>query len=246
MNSTLLHCLFEFRSSKFSTSGIFRKYGIDYCCHGNTDLSSACEKAGADLNTVINELRDANKEDIVSGSNNEIPFAEWPLDLLIDYVLKIHHRGIRKNGPVLLDLIAKVRNAHQASHPELNELYSLVEESLYDLEMHLQKEENVLFPYLNSLFEAAENNRLLEPMHCGTIANPIRVMNMEHENEGNRYFHIKELTHNFAVPEDACNTYKVMLFELEKFITALFEHIHIENNILFPMFIELEKKTVRF
>lgn len=233
-------------ASKFSTSRIFRKYGIDYCCHGNIELSAACKNAGVDLNSVMTELREEDKKQYDSNDNNDIPFAEWPLDLLIDYVLKIHHRGIRKNGPELLGLIGKTRNAHQASHPELNELYNMVEESLLDLESHLQKEENVLFPYLADLFEAAESNNLLEPMHCGTIANPIRVMNREHENEGNRYLHIKELTNNFSAPADACNTYKSMLIELEKFITALFEHIHIENNILFPKFIELERKVVKF
>ena len=128
---------------------------------------------------------------------------------------------------------------------KLDELYELVSVSLEDLELHLQKEENVLFPYLLELFEASEKMTVLAPMHCGTIANPIRVMHMEHEAEGNRYFHIKDITRNFEIPEDGCNTYRLMMKELEAFVSALFEHIHIENNILFPKSMELENKWVR-
>ena len=106
----------------------------------------------------------------------------------------------------------------------------------------LQKEENILFPYLLELFDASERNIRISPMHCGSIANPIRVMNMEHEAEGNRYFRIKEITNNFEVPQDGCNTYRLMMTELEKFVNALFEHIHIENNIMFPKSLELEQR----
>lgn len=176
---------------------------------------------------------------------NEIPFEAWPLDLLIDYVLKIHHRNIRSKGPALLQLTETVRASHAPQHPELNELAELVNESLYDLELHLQKEENVLFPYLYELFEASQNGRSIEGMHCGTIANPIRVMNMEHEAESNRYLHIRQLTHDFRIPEDANDNYKRMLAELEEFVDALMEHIHVENDIIFPGFLSLEERFVR-
>lgn len=105
--------------------------------------------------------------------------------------------GIRAHGPELLNLLEKVERVHGEAHPELHELKMLVSESLQDLEMHLQKEENVLFPYLYDLYAAFEQGQRMEPMHCGTIANPIRVMKMEHEGEGNRYLHIIELTDHF-------------------------------------------------
>lgn len=231
----------EIVAEHFSAAKVFAHYGIDFCCHGSICLDEACADASVDVETVIEALR--KNEASVAG--HEIPFASWPLDLLIDYVIKIHHRGIRRNGPRLLALIEKVRNAHGAKHPELNELYGLVQDSLEDLENHLQKEENVLFPYLQELFDASEHQAGIAPMHCGTIANPIRVMNMEHEAEGNRYLRIKEMTNGFQAPADGCNTYRLMMSELEEFVNALFEHIHIENNILFPKFLELESQTVR-
>lgn len=228
-------------AERFATARVFKQYGIDFCCHGHVRLEEACANAGVSTEQVIEALQ--KEETAVTGGG--IPFASWPLDLLIDYVLKIHHRGIRSRGPELLELIAKVKRAHGEAHPELNELYELVSVSLEDLEMHLQKEENVLFPYLYDLFEAAQHGNSIGTMHCGSIAHPIRVMNMEHENEGNRYLHIKELTHSFRVPEDACGSYRLMLVELETFVDALFEHIHIENNIIFPRFLKLEAQWVR-
>lgn len=226
----------EIVAENFSTASVFYKYGIDFCCHGQVPLGEACEKAGTDVATVISAISETG-----TNSGKGIPFSSWPLDLLIDYVLKIHHRGIRKNGPVLLELIDKVRKQHGSNHPELDELYRLVSVSLDELENHLQKEENVLFPYLIELFDASEKGLKIPPMHCGTIANPIRVMHMEHESEGNRYFHIREITNNFEVPQDGCDTYRLMMSELRKFMEALFEHIHIENNILFPKSMELER-----
>lgn len=228
-------------AERFASAKVFKQYGIDFCCHGNIRLEQACTNAGISVEQVIADLQ-KQEQDVADGN---IPFAAWPLDLLIDYVVKVHHRGIRTKGPELLKLIEKVKRVHGDAHTELHELYELVSVLLEDLEMHLQKEENVLFPYLYELFAASQSGQSISSMHCGSIANPIRVMNMEHENEGNRYLHIKEITDGFRVPEDACGSYRLMLAELESFIDALFEHIHIENNILFPKFMELEACCVR-
>ena len=231
----------EIVAADFSTAQVFKKYGIDFCCHGDTAIDSACQKLGINIEEVENALLH-----LPDAGTYNIPFESWPLDLLIDYVLKIHHRGIRTKGPELLSLIDKVKSAHGTRHPELSELYDSFRTSLEDLESHLQKEENVLFPYLLRLFEAAEQGNTLEPMHCGTIQNPIRMMRFEHANEGDRYSHIQEITNGYAVPEDACASYRLMMEELETFMNNLFEHIHIENNIIFPRCVAMEPKYVRY
>lgn len=226
-------------AENFAAAKVFKKYGIDFCCHGDVALDKAC----ADLELLPEEVIQALERQ-EADNKGSIPFASWPLDLLMDYILKIHHRGIRAQGPELLNLLEKVERVHGEAHPELHELKMLVSESLQDLEMHLQKEENVLFPYLYDLYVAFEQGQRMEPMHCGTIANPIRVMKMEHEGEGNRYLHIIELTDHFSVPQDGCASYRLMMQELEAFVDALFEHIHLENNLLFPRFEEIERKIV--
>lgn len=223
----------------FAASRVFKYFGIDFCCGGTATLAEACRLASVDVEHVVAALN----EDVAQGGG-AIPFDTWPTDLLIDYVLKIHHRNIRTYGPELLTLIEKVAARHGKQHPELNDLVKLFASSLEDLESHLQKEEKVLFPYAYDLFYAAERGEHTTAMHCGTVANPIRVMHSEHNDEGTRYKFIRNLMSGFAVPEDACASYRLMLHDLEVFMDGLFEHIHIENNILFPRFIELEAKCV--
>jgi regulator of cell morphogenesis and NO signaling len=160
-------------------------------------------------------------------------------------VLKIHHRGIRAKGPGLLRDIRTVAHVHGDAHPELHQLETLFAQSLEDLEHHLQKEEQVLFPYCYSLIEADMRGEAYERMHCGSVANPIRVMHSEHSDEGTRYKFIRVLMKDFVAPEDSCATYRLMLSDLEAFMDGLFEHIHIENNILFPRFVALESRCVK-
>ena len=226
-------------SNNYATARVFKYFGIDFCCGGSATLGEACRAAGADVDKVCEAL--ANREE---SSSMAIPFDSWPTDLLIDYVLKIHHRGIRAKGPRLLADIELVAQSHGDKHPELVQLTSLFASSLEDLENHLQKEEQVLFPYCLELFEANMRGLRGERMHCGTVANPIRVMLREHSDEGTRYRYIRNLMNGFAVPDDACVSYRLMLQDLEAFMDGLFEHIHLENNILFPRFVRLEAKCV--
>lgn len=223
-------------NENFASARIFKEFGIDFCCGGSVSLEEACRLAGVDINRVVEAL-DASD----AAQPNAIPFNSWPTDLLIDYVLKIHHRGIRAKGPHLLADIEHIAEVHGAAHPELHQLVKLFADSLDDLESHLQKEEQVLFPYCYRLIEAVDGGETLESMHCGTVANPIRVMLREHNDEGTRYKYIRNLMNGFAVPEDACPSYRLMLADLETFMDGLFEHIHIENNILFPRFVALEQ-----
>ena len=111
-----------------------------------------------------------------------------------------------------MELLEKVERVHGEAHPELRELKTLVSESLQDLEIRT-KEENVLFPLVGQqrLYAAQQQGQRMEPMHCGTIANPIRVMKMEHEGEGDRYLHIIELTRHFSVPQDGCASYRLLM-----------------------------------
>lgn len=125
-------------AENFAAAKVFKKYGIDFCCHGETQLHEACAALNLDVEEVIQALQHQD-----SDGKGAIPFASWPLDLLMDYILKIHHRGIRSRGPELMELLEKVERVHGEAHPELHELRALVSESLQDLEMHLQKEENL-------------------------------------------------------------------------------------------------------
>lgn len=156
--------------------------------------------------------------------------------------MKIHHRGIRAKGPQIEALLTKVTEAHSKNHPELLQVQALFRDSLLDLENHLSKEENVLFPYVYEMFQAKEEGLKIVEFHCGTILYPIEAMEDEHNHEGERFEKISSLTNGFTAPEDACASFRLVLQQLKQFEEALHEHIHLENNIIFPRALELEKK----
>lgn len=168
----------------------------------------------------------------------------WPLDLLIDYILKVHHRGIRANGPVIEAQFRRVLET-QADNADLKATYQLFCDSLADLDMHLMKEENVLFPFVLELFEAAEQATAIEQMHCGSVQNPIHVMEDDHAGEVARYNRIATLTNDFTAPEGASAEYVQLMSRLADFMKALHEHIRLENDHLFPASVALEQEWVR-
>ena len=225
-------------AGNFDTTKVFSRYHIDFCCHGNTPFAEACRNRGIDPEAVARELNELQENTV----SNAPDFAGWPIDLLIDYVLKIHHRGIRAKGPQIEALLAKVTEAHSKNHPELLQVQALFRDSLLDLENHLSKEENVLFPYVYEMFQAKEEGLKIVEFHCGTILYPIEVMEDEHNHEGERFEKISSLTNGFTAPEDACASFRLVLQQLKQFEETLHEHIHLENNIIFPRALELEKK----
>ncbi|NLV52549.1 MAG: (Fe-S)-binding protein [Bacteroidales bacterium] len=167
-------------------------------------------------------------------------FTEWPTDLLIDYALKVHHRGIREAGPALHRLIHSIKEGD----PVMEEISELFGESLNDLENHLLKEEQVLFPYLYDMLEAQRQGGQIGPMHCGSISFPIGVMMTEHDGEVERHQRISKLTNGYTAPEGASDTYRQVVEGLKEFSANLHEHIHIENDIIFPRCQTIENEIV--
>ena len=172
--------------------------------------------------------------------NSTRSFSEWPLDLLVDYVLKIHHRNIRLEGPKTLAMISALKEKVAV----MDDVERHFSQSLDDLDNHFFKEENVLFPYVGDLFEASRRGQRISPMHCGTVANPIGVMMMEHQDEQERHRRIVDLTCGYKAPAGASPGYVEVLDRLRRFAEDLDEHIHIENDIIFPRAEQLEKEWV--
>lgn len=225
----------EIVADDFANATVFDRYKIDFCCNGSVPLTEACRRVGIEVEQVMSEL----EREVTKGSAT-VDFKCWPIDLLADYILKFHHRNIRKQGPEIAALLDKVCRAHGDNHPELFEVQALFNDSLLDLESHLEKEEKVLFPYIYELYQAKEQQYPAPPFHCGTIESPIAVMMAEHDAEGERYREISRLTNGYMVPADGCGSYRLLLEKLAAFEEALHHHIHLENNIVFPRAIEME------
>ena len=227
----------EIVASDFRTAAVFSKHGIDFCCKGQRSISEVCEKNNLNPNSLTQELNE-----VMNNKGGEsIDYKSWPLDLLADYVEKKHHRYVEEKTPTLIQFLNKLCKVHGGTHPELFEITELFTGSAQDLAAHMKKEELILFPFIRKMAEAKAQNRDIATPHFGTVENPVEMMKHEHEVEGDRFRQIAALTDNYTPPADACNTYKVTFAMLEEFEKDLHTHIHIENNIMFPRAIELEK-----
>ncbi len=227
----------EIVAKNFKTAAVFTKYGLDFCCGGQISLEKAAEKKGIDAEALLAEVNAVLQE----GGQEQIDFNAWPTDLLASYIVKTHHRYVREKTPVLLTYLNKIAKVHGERHPELLEINKLFEECAVELGHHLEKEEKVLFPYIEKLEESKTDRNAYQQPGFGSVKNPIWMMIHEHEAEGNRFEKIAELSNNYTAPDDACSTYRVAFDMLREFEQDLHKHIHLENNILFPKSIKLEE-----
>lgn len=216
---------------------IFKKYGLDFCCGGKKTVRQACAEKGLDVTKVEQELQQADK----MPSTRPLPYDEWSLDFLADYIVNTHHSYVRKTLPELRGYAAKVARVHGARHPELLAIHQLVENINAELSAHLVKEEQVLFPFIKELVLAVKSAKRVAVPHFGTIENPIGMMETEHEMAGKDLEQIRRLSNDFSLPGDACASYSLLYRLLEEFEEDLHMHVHLENNILFPKALKLEK-----
>ncbi len=223
---------------RFAT--VFQQNKIDFCCQGNRTIEEACAKKSVNIDQLIEELKAAAKSDEESSTD----FNSWPLDLLTAYIEKKHHRYVESRITEIKPMLAKIVKVHGDLHPELLEVEELFLGSAGELTAHMKKEEFILFPFVKKLVQASEDKTELTPGHFGTVANPVAMMMDEHEAEGERFRKIAELTNDYTPPLGACTTYMVTFSLLKEFEQDLHLHIHLENNILFPKAIELEKSLV--
>lgn len=226
-------------SVNIKAAHVFKKYGIDFCCGGGISIRKACEKNNIEVNTLLQDLK--NLDDKVLPSQN---FNNWELDFLIDYIVNTHHVYVTESLGLIDEYATKVARVHGEGHPpviKIRELFSLVAD---ELTSHMQKEENVLFPYIKKLIAAKREHSKLEAPHFGTVTAPINMMENEHEAVGNLLKEIAKLSDNYTPPEWACNTFKALYAKLDEFEQDLHIHIHLENNILFPKAVAIESGIV--
>jgi len=224
----------------YRAASVFKKYGIDFCCQGSRTIEDACVAKELDSDSVVTDLNSINQE--TSGAT--IDYNSWPIDLLADYIEKKHHRYVEDTTKEIKPYLEKLCRVHGMRHPELFEINEHFIASAYELAMHMKKEELVLFPFVRQMAKAKHDKTEISVPHFGTVENPIQMMMNEHTTEGDRFRKIEVLSNNYEAPHDACNTYRVTLALLKEFEADLHLHIHLENNILFPKAIELEKQLV--
>jgi regulator of cell morphogenesis and NO signaling len=222
---------------------VFEKSNIDYCCGGSQPLNEACARAGVDVDDVCRLLTEV--EPPVTQSVVPSDFQSLPLAELANYIVNKHHFFTRQELERLTALLDKVCSVHGTNHTELLKIQSGFQSLRAELEPHMFKEERMLFPYIMQLDAAVFENRPAPPPPFGSVRNPVAVMMREHDAAGEILRAIRGLSGDFAVPEEACFSYRTLYGALEEFEADLHQHIHLENNILFPRALEAEDQILK-
>jgi regulator of cell morphogenesis and NO signaling len=222
-----------------SSIRVFETFGIDYCCGGRKPLTEACTAGKLEVETVIAALEAAAKTSSHTGQD----WSQASLEILSAHIVATHHAYVKRELPRLATLAEKVVARHGGTKAELPIIQSTLAQLDAELSQHLAKEEAILFPYVVEL-ERALTAGTAKPHGCfGTVANPIAMMTQEHDAAGVLIADIRRLSHNFVTPPDACPTYHAFYDGLKEFEQDLHQHIHLENNILFPRAIDLEASS---
>ena len=231
----------EFAIESPNATRVFEKLKIDYCCGGNQPLTEVCENKGLNVEEVLRLIRQAPPAE----TEARVSDAESvPLASLINLIVEKHHIFTRNELMRLTELLEKVCSAHGTNHPELLKIRSQFQTLRAELEPHMLKEERILFPYITRLEAAVTDNGPAPFAPFGEVRNPIAVMIREHEAAGEILKAIRELSNDFGAPEDGCFSYRTLYNALAELEADLHQHIHLENNILFPRSLEMEQKAL--
>jgi len=220
-----------------SSTRVFEKLGIDYCCGGNISLEQACRTANLDIDQVLESLEAA---ETAPAMRKDQDWQIEPLSALIAHIQSTHHKYTRDEIARLGPIFEKVCAVHGKNHPELLRIYELFQDLAQELTAHLMKEEMILFPYMKRMEAAAMGNDPIAPAPFGSVQNPIALMEQEHDSAGNALRAMSEAANGYSVPADACVSFQALYNALADLEVDLHQHIHLENNILFPRAVALE------
>ena len=229
MRDTAASTVRDVVSADFRAAAVFSRYGIDFCCGGQRTIAAACRAHGLPADDVVSDVRQA------CTSSASVPrFADWEPDTLAAYIVANHHAYVKRVLPAITTHTKKVASVHGAEHPEIVEVARIWAAVAEEMSMHMAKEERILFPYIGQLASAARLGDAAPSAPFGSIENPIRMMEEEHDSAGDAMAQIRFFTNGYALPATACTTYRICFQELQAFEEDLHVHVHLENNVLFP------------
>lgn len=227
----------EVVAEDYRKASIFRQFGIDFCCGGKKSISQACAKKNLDSEVVITALKRLDEQPVITNEN----YSEWEPDKLVDYIVNTHHVYVRNKMPEISAYSRKVARVHGKRHVEVIKIAFIFDMLSTDMSAHLKKEENILFPYIKYLVKAEKEGKKPEQPFFGSVENPVQMMENDHDGAGKEMAKIRVLSNDYTPPEDACPTFRILYQNLKEFEEDLHKHIHLENNILFPIALELGK-----
>lgn len=227
----------------YRTADIFRKYSINFCCGGKIPLENACLAIGLDPETILRELEDSTRE---RNSSYSLSYDEWSLPFLTDYIIHVHHAYMKKALPEAKDYLSRFVEGHSKKFAYLPSLQTDFMHLYAELLPHMREEEEVMFPYIRQIANAFEKDEPYAALLVRTLRKPVEnMMQHEHEMVGKTLKRFRQFTGNYAIPENACVNHKVAFSKLRELDNDLVQHMHLENNILFPKAISMEKDLLK-
>jgi regulator of cell morphogenesis and NO signaling len=212
-------------------ASIFRKHRVDFCCNGRQILATACATLSLEPAALLEEIREAEARE--DAPKDQRDWTKASLGDLCAHIISTHHAYLRVELPTIALYIEKIAGVHD-DHPELVALGQTFDALMDELLGHMAKEEQILFPMITRAEVAADLNLAMPPSHCGSVQNPIGQMEHEHEVAGGALRAMSEITDGYTPPDGACPTFRETYARLHRFEGDLFQHIHLENNILHP------------
>lgn len=239
MTLTAAKTVREYALETPQTIPVFEKLGIDYCCGGNRPLEEACTAANVPVDEVLKALEAATA---TPTQPTERELRAGSLAELSAHIVKTHHAFVRRETPQLQDLLQKVCSKHGQKHPEVLHIRSLFHGLSQELTTHMMKEEAILFPYIERMEESVLQHEPILPGPFGSIERPIQMMEHEHDSAGVALKAMREASRDYNPPDDACTSFRALYTSLAAFEQDLHQHIHLENNLLFPRAAEMERQ----
>jgi regulator of cell morphogenesis and NO signaling len=226
----------------YRTAEVFRQYGIEFCCGSKFPLQMVCEVKSLPIENVLHDLQNASR---VIRISNTIPFNEWEIAFLSDYIVKVHHQYLKQALPSIKEQLQRFVTEHKKKHPYLAEVETLFLGLQKSMMPHLVQEEEIIFPYIRQIAHAYQSNEAYASLFVRTLRKPIEE-NMKHEHDAQEKIlkQLRILTHNYTPPEAACTSHRLVYSLLQELDDDMVQHIYLENDILFPKAIAMEKELL--
>lgn len=215
-------------NENYKTAHVFEKYHLDFCCKGKRLLQQACDEVRLPVDQVISEL-----ENVTNNSKVTTDFHDMTLTQLVDYIVQTHHGYVKTEMPLIYSYLQKIASKHGKNHPEMLKVFNAFAELKDDMTEHMEKEETILFPRIRMIELYSHENSAVQ-INRSYFESPMTIMEQEHDNAGDILVQLRQLTNDYNLPADACTTYRLSFAAMQAFELDLHQHIHLENNILFP------------
>jgi len=227
----------------YRTADVFRKHGINYCCGGNSTLEEVCRLQNLDIISICKELSDATQTITIPAS---LRVDEWSIDFLVDYIRNVHHAYLKQALPTLETTLISFVNNHRSKFPFLDSLHQEFSSLSVLLTEHIAEEEEKIFPYMKQVSHTHKHKEIYGKLFVKTLSQPLtKVFQSKHTHISAQLVEIRNLSNQYRFPDNACTNHRVVFQKLRELDADIVQYRHLENNVLFPKAIILERELLQ-